>query len=108
MAREGESLDRVYSSYGGTTSHSEYFNRFSTTSSGKVFFGPSAFRSLKEFFHGSSSLRKTIWHREGATVGGLLHRRRSCEKKHLRKPRTGTMPKLPIRELRSVLPDAPT
>jgi hypothetical protein len=41
-------------------------------------------------------------------VGGLLRRRRSCEKKHLRKARTGTMPKLPIRELRSVLPNAPT
>jgi hypothetical protein len=41
-------------------------------------------------------------------VGGLLHRRRSCEKKYLRKARTGTMPKLPIRELRSVLPDALT
>jgi hypothetical protein len=42
------------------------------------------------------------------TVGGLLRRRRSCEKKHLRKARTGTMPKLPIRELRSVFLDAPT
>ena len=34
--------------------------RFSTTSSGKVFFGPSASRSLRDFFHGSSSSRKTI------------------------------------------------
>jgi hypothetical protein len=41
-------------------------------------------------------------------VGGLLRRRRSCEKKHLRKTRTGTMPKLPIRELCSVLLDAST
>jgi hypothetical protein len=62
----------------------------------------------KRIFHGSSSLRKTIWHREGATVGGLLRCQRSYEKKHLRKARTGTMSKLPIRELRSVLPVAPT
>jgi hypothetical protein len=31
------------------TSRLEYFNRFSATSPGKVFFGPSAFRSLEEF-----------------------------------------------------------
>jgi hypothetical protein len=37
----------------------EYYNRFSATSSGKVFIGPSAFRSLR-VFHGSSSLRKMI------------------------------------------------
>jgi hypothetical protein len=58
--------------------------RFPATSSGKVFFGPSASRSLRDFFHGSSSLRKTIYHREGATVGTMLRRRRSCRKKHLR------------------------
>jgi hypothetical protein len=80
-APEGESPDRVYPSYGGTTSHSEYLNRFSTTSSGKVFFGPSAFRSIKEFFTGRARHKKTIWHHEGSTVGGLLRRRRSCEKK---------------------------
>jgi hypothetical protein len=39
-------------------------------------------------------------------VGGLLRRRRSHKKKHLRK--IDTKPKLSIRELRSVLPDAPT
>ena len=57
-AREGESPDRVYPSYGGTTSHSEYLNRFSTTSSGKVFFGPSAFQSLREFFTGRARYEK--------------------------------------------------
>jgi hypothetical protein len=62
----------------------------------------------KRIFHGSSSLRKTIWHCEGATVGGLLRRRRSYEKKHLRKARIGTMPKLPVRELRSIFQNAPT
>jgi hypothetical protein len=62
----------------------KYFNRFSATRSGKVFFGPSALWSLWDFFHGSSSLRKTIYHREGATVGGLLLHRRSSKQKHLR------------------------
>jgi hypothetical protein len=33
---------------------------FSCTNNIKVFFGPSASRSLRDFFHGSSSLRKTI------------------------------------------------
>jgi hypothetical protein len=37
----------------------EYYNCFSATSSGKVFFGPSAFRSLR-VFRGLSSLRKII------------------------------------------------
>jgi hypothetical protein len=31
------------------TSRPEYFNHFSATSSEKVFFGPSAFRSLEDF-----------------------------------------------------------
>jgi hypothetical protein len=66
-AREGESPDRVYLSYGGTTSHSEYLNRFSTMSSGKVFFGPSAFRSLKEFFKGRARYEK-----RSSTMKGLL------------------------------------
>jgi hypothetical protein len=34
-----------------------------------VFFGPWAFRSLREFFTGRARYEKTIWHREGATVG---------------------------------------
>jgi hypothetical protein len=51
--------DQIVTLQGGTTTRSET-NRFSTTSSGKVFFGPSASRSLRDFFHGSSSLQKTI------------------------------------------------
>jgi hypothetical protein len=34
----------------GAISRADYFNRFSPTSSGKVFFGSSASRSLKDFF----------------------------------------------------------
>jgi hypothetical protein len=47
---QDESADRAYPLHGGTTSRSDYFNRFLATSSGKVFFGPSAFRSLVQFF----------------------------------------------------------
>jgi hypothetical protein len=43
------------------------FNRFSTMSSGKVFFGPSAFRSLREFFTGRARYEK-----RSGTVKGLL------------------------------------
>ena len=66
-AREGESPDRAYLSYGGTTSHSEYLNRFSTTGLGKVFFGPSAFRSLRESFTG-----RTRYEKRCGTMKGLL------------------------------------
>jgi hypothetical protein len=34
----------------GATSSADYFNRFSPTSSEKVFFGSSASRSLEDFF----------------------------------------------------------
>jgi hypothetical protein len=66
-AQEGESPDRAYPSYGGTILHLEYLNRFSTMSSGKVFFGPSAFRSLREFFTGRARYEK-----RSSTVKGLL------------------------------------
>jgi hypothetical protein len=48
----------VYPPHGGATSRSEYFNRFSATSSGKVFFGPSAFRSLGHFFTDQARYKK--------------------------------------------------
>jgi hypothetical protein len=41
-----------------------------------------------------------IWHREGATIGGLLRCRRSCKKKHLRKINTEEKPKLSSENLR--------
>jgi hypothetical protein len=59
-----------------------------------------------EIFRGSSSLRKTIQHHEGATVGGLLLRRRSSKQKHIRQDDMHTditrryMPKLKPRKLR--------
>jgi hypothetical protein len=57
-AQEAESPDRAYPLHGGTILHSEYLNRFSATSLGKVFFGPSAFRSLREFFTGWARYKK--------------------------------------------------
>jgi hypothetical protein len=45
----------------------EYFNRFSATSSGNVFFGPSAFRSLCDFFEDRARHKK-----RSSTVNGLL------------------------------------
>jgi dihydrofolate reductase len=65
--QEGKSPDRAYPLYAGTILHSEYLNRFSTTSSGKVFFGPSTFRSLREFFTGRARYEK-----RSSTVKGLL------------------------------------
>jgi hypothetical protein len=57
-AREEETPDRAYLPCGGTTLRWEYLNHFLTTSSEKVFFGPSAFRSLKEFFTGRARYEK--------------------------------------------------
>jgi hypothetical protein len=63
-----ESPDRAYPLHGGATSRSDYFNRFSATSSGKVFFGPSAFRSLGKIFTYQARYEK----RSSTTKGILL------------------------------------
>jgi hypothetical protein len=107
-AQEGESPDRAYPSYGGTTFHLEYLNRFSTTSSGKVFFGPSAFRSLREFFMGRARYEKRSGTVKGLLLGVCFVAEGPIRRKHLRKIDTEAKPKLSIRELRSVLPNAPT
>jgi hypothetical protein len=62
-----ESPDRANPPHGGATSRSKYFNRFSATSSGKVFFGPSAFRSLGQFFTDQACYEK-----RSSTAKGLL------------------------------------
>jgi hypothetical protein len=53
-------------------------------------------------------ISQTKYTQDILTVGGLLHRRRSSEKKHLRKIKTEAVLKLLIRELRSVPSGAPT
>jgi hypothetical protein len=80
------------------TSRSEYFNRFSATSSGKVFFGPSTFRSLRNFSRIKLVTKNDLAPRMGY-FWGLLRRRRSYKKKHLRKISTKATPKLSSREL---------
>jgi hypothetical protein len=45
----------------------EYFNHFSAMSSGKVFFGPSAFRSFKDVFTDQAHYEKRF-----STAKGLL------------------------------------
>jgi hypothetical protein len=62
-----ESPDRVYPPHGEATSRSEYFNCFSATSSGKVFFEPLAFRSLGQFFTDQARYEK-----RSSTVKALL------------------------------------
>jgi hypothetical protein len=71
-AREEETPDRAYPPCGGTTLRWEYLNRFSTTSSGKVFFGPSAFRSLKEFFTDRARYEKRPGTVKGLLLGGCF------------------------------------
>jgi hypothetical protein len=65
--RESESPGRVYPPHGGATLRPEYFNRFSATSSEKVFFGPSAIRSLGDFF-----TDQTRYEKRSSTAKGLL------------------------------------
>jgi hypothetical protein len=66
-AQEAELPERAYPLHGGTILPLEYFNCFSATSSGKVFFGPLAFRSLGEFFTGQAQHEK-----RSGTMKGLL------------------------------------
>jgi hypothetical protein len=62
-----ETTDRAYPLHGGTIPRSDYFNRFSATSLGKVFFGPSAFQSLGQFFTDQARYEK-----RSSTTKGLL------------------------------------
>jgi hypothetical protein len=64
---QDELADRAYPFHGRTTPRLDYFNRFSAMSSGKVFFGPSAFRSLGQFFTDQARYEK-----QSSTAKGLL------------------------------------
>jgi hypothetical protein len=64
-----ESPDHVYLPHGGATSRSDYFNRFSATSSGKVFFGPSTSRSLGQFFTDQARYEKRSIIMKGLLLG---------------------------------------
>jgi hypothetical protein len=82
-------------------------NRFSTTSSGKVFFGPSAPRSLREtFFTDQARYEKRSSTAKGATVGFMLRRRRSSRKKRfLAEAVCMRWPKVPLHEASVLQPD---
>jgi hypothetical protein len=80
-AQEVESPDRAYPLNGGTTIHSEYLKSFLGNELREGVFWTFGILKPQRVFHGSSSLWKTIWHREGITIGGLLYHRRSHKKK---------------------------
>jgi hypothetical protein len=90
-----ESPDRAYPLHSGATSRSEYFNRFSATSSGKVFFGPSVFRSLGEFF-----MDQARYEKRSSTAKGLLLGVCFVAEGPAQKVNTEATPKIPFRELR--------
>jgi hypothetical protein len=79
---------------------SDYFNRFSATSSGKVFFGPSAFRSLGHIFTDQALYEKRSSTEKGLLLGVCFIAEGPVRIKHLRKISMEIMPKLPYRELR--------
>jgi hypothetical protein len=55
-----------------TTRRLEYFNRFLATSLGKVFFGPSAFRSLWDFFTDQARYEKWSNTAKGLLLGAFF------------------------------------
>jgi hypothetical protein len=89
-----------------TTWRLEYFNRFSATSSGKVFFGPSAFRSLWDFFVDRARYEKRSSTAKGLLLGACFFAEGPLSKKQLWQDSTKAdttrryAPKLRPRELR--------
>ena len=72
----------------------DYFNRFSPTSSGKVFFGSSASRSLEDFFTDQARYKKRSSTMKGLLLGVCLVAEDPKERKHLRQILLGAAPKL--------------
>jgi hypothetical protein len=97
---KGESPGRVYPPHGRATSRSEYFNRFSATSSGKVFFGPSAFRSLGDFFTDQARYEKRSSTMKGLLLGVCFVAEDPVRRKHLRQILSKAVPKLSSIKLR--------
>jgi hypothetical protein len=95
-----ESPDRAYPPHGGATSRSEYFNRFSATSSGKVFFGPSAFRTLGQFFTDQVRYEKRSSTTKGLLLGVCFVAEGPVRRNTFGRSTQEATPKLPSRELR--------
>jgi hypothetical protein len=78
----------------------DYFNRFSPTSSGKVFFGSSASRSLEDFFMDQACYEKRSSTAKGLLLGVCFVAEDPKEREHLRKILLVAAPKLLPIELR--------
>ena len=84
----------------GATSSADYFNRFSPTSSGKVFFGSSASRSLEDFFMDQARYEKRSSTVKGLLLGVCFVAEDPKEREHLRQILSEAAPKLSPIKLR--------
>jgi hypothetical protein len=84
----------------GATSSADYFNRFSPTSSGKVFFGYSASRSLEDFFMDQARYEKRYSTAKGLLLGVCFIAENPKEREHLRQILSEAAPKLSPIKLR--------
>jgi hypothetical protein len=82
--REGESPGGAQLLKDEATSRADYFNRFSPTSSGKVFFGSSASRSLEDFFTDQARYEKRSSTAKGLLLGVCFVAEDPKEREHLR------------------------
>jgi hypothetical protein len=83
----------------GATARADYFNRFSPTSSGKVFFGSSASRSLEDFFTDQAHYENRSSTAKGLLLGVCFVAEDPKEREHLRQILSGAAPKLSIMKL---------
>jgi hypothetical protein len=77
-----------------------YFNRFAPTSSGKVFFGSSASRSLEDFFTNQARYEKRSSTAKGLLLGVCFIAEDPKEREHLRQILSEAEPKLSPIKLR--------
>jgi hypothetical protein len=84
----------------GATSRADYFNRFSPTSSGKVFFGSSASQSLEDFFTDQARYEKRSSTAKGLLLGACFVAEDPKGRKHLRQILSEATPKLSPIKLR--------
>jgi hypothetical protein len=83
----------------------DYFNRFSLMSSGKVFFGSSASRSLEDFFTDQACYEKRSRTAKGLLLGVCFVAEDPKERKHLWHILSRAAPKLsPIKLRHSDMP----
>jgi hypothetical protein len=80
---------RVTAARWGHCARVDYFNRFSPTSSGKVFFGSSASRSLDDFFTDQARYEKRSSTAKGLLLGVCFVAEDPKEREHLRKILSG-------------------